>query len=267
MTDTPVEEAEATGDAETAETAEVEPTSGDVAAPAAEEKAPFWHRPLVERFLVPLVLPLVVVVGIVVYVLNVSRMFLSAHGHIPVIVGTVITFAILLGAAWLSAIPRLRPTSVVLLTAGFLFVMMIGGWITLGASESDEEELQTLPTDLKTTQEQAIVGAPGGAFAFDPSDIEASTGLATFNVDFAAPGHNFTWRDAETLMAPLEGTGETSGVAFFGDAGEYEFFCSVPGHDAAGMHGVATIEGDTVTLDQALADAGNEPGAVEGAEG
>ena len=53
---------------------------------AAGEPIPFWHRPYVERYLVPLVLPVAVVVGIVVYVLNVSRLFLSAHGHIPVAV-------------------------------------------------------------------------------------------------------------------------------------------------------------------------------------
>ena len=38
-------------------------------------------------------LPIVVVIGLVVYVLNLSRVFLSAHGHIPVIVGSVITVA------------------------------------------------------------------------------------------------------------------------------------------------------------------------------
>ena len=44
-------------------------------------------------YLVPLVLPIAVVVGLVAYVLNISRMFLSAHGHIPIIVGSVITVA------------------------------------------------------------------------------------------------------------------------------------------------------------------------------
>ena len=31
------------------------------------------------------------IVGLVAYVLNISRMFLSGHGHIPIIVGSVIT--------------------------------------------------------------------------------------------------------------------------------------------------------------------------------
>ena len=59
--------------------------------PAPAPTVPFWHRPNVERYLLPLVLPIVVVLGLVVFVLNLSRVFLSAHGHIPVVVGTVIS--------------------------------------------------------------------------------------------------------------------------------------------------------------------------------
>ena len=51
----------------------------------------------------PLVLPVAVVVGLVAYMLNISRIFLSGHGHIPIIVGSVITVLILLGATLLSA--------------------------------------------------------------------------------------------------------------------------------------------------------------------
>ena len=71
--------------------------------PPRPSRSPFWQRRYVERYLVPLVLPIAVVVGLVAYVLNISRVFLSAHGHIPVIVGSVITVMILLGATLLSA--------------------------------------------------------------------------------------------------------------------------------------------------------------------
>ena len=64
---------------------------------ARAEPIPFWQRPYVERFLVPLVLPIAVIVGLVVYILNISRSFLSGHGHIPIFVGSVITVMILVG--------------------------------------------------------------------------------------------------------------------------------------------------------------------------
>src|SRR5215210_1545396 len=105
---------------------------------AAGEPVPFWHRPYVERYLVPLILPVVVVGGIVVYVLNVSRLFLSVHGHIPVVAGTVITVLILVGATLLAAAPRMRQTSMILLTVGFLLSLSMAGWISLGASENKE---------------------------------------------------------------------------------------------------------------------------------
>jgi plastocyanin len=268
MTDTPVEEAAETAETEAA--GEVEASSTGVpAAGAPAEKPPFWHRPYVERFLVPLVLPLVVVLAIVVYVLNVSRMFLSAHGHIPVVVGTVITFAILLGAAWLSALPRLRPTSVVLLTAGFLFTMTISGWLTLGSSESDEEEQEFLAADLQTEQEAKIVAAPGGAYSYAPPELDAETGLVKFDVDFAAPGHTFAWKDPATLMPELipDGTGVVSGVAYFGEAGDYKYFCTITGHEAAGMWGVVQVSGDAIPLEQALEETGNTAAAAGGEGG
>src|SRR5689334_19732212 len=100
-------------DTSTESSEEVEPASAaGVEAPATgEPPIPFWHRPYVERYLVPFVLPVVVVVGIVVYVLNVSRLFLSAHGHIPIIIGTVITLVILGGATMLSASERLEKST------------------------------------------------------------------------------------------------------------------------------------------------------------
>src|SRR4051794_4931912 len=86
---------------------EVEPAGGAVAtaAPPAPPAEPvsFWDRPYVERYLVPLMLPVLVILFVLVYVLNISRLFLSGHGHIPVIVGTIITTIILLGSTIVSA--------------------------------------------------------------------------------------------------------------------------------------------------------------------
>ena len=57
---------------------------------------------------VPLITPIIVVLGLVVYVLNLSRVFLSAHGHTSVIVGSTITVVILVGATVLANSSRLR---------------------------------------------------------------------------------------------------------------------------------------------------------------
>jgi len=114
------------GSVATDEPAPAEPEASESAAlvPAPDAApVPFWHRPNVERYLAPLLMPIVVVVGLVVYVLNLSRVFLSAHGHTNVVVGSVVTVAILVGATVLSNSSRLRSQTIALMTAGFLLVV------------------------------------------------------------------------------------------------------------------------------------------------
>jgi plastocyanin len=257
---------------DTTTTEDTKPSTGvEAAAPAeleprAEARAPvpFWQRPLVERFLVPLLLPVAVVGGIVFYVLNVSRLFLAGHGHVPVVAGTVITVVILFGAALLSAAPKMRSSGVVLVTVGFIMAVTFGGWISLGSSETTGETVSLLGPDIKASEAREVVAAPGGALSFEPNEIAAPTGLVRFDVNFAAPGHTFHFHDPATRFSELRGTGLLSGVAYFPAEGTYDFFCSIPGHEAAGMKGVVTVSGPAVPLEQALVDAGNPPDAAGG---
>jgi plastocyanin len=259
MTNTPTDEREVeTGDG--ADALLPAPRGGDAETTGADP-IPFWQRPLVERFLVPLVLPIAVVVGLVAYVLNISRLFLSGHGHIPVIVGSVITAMILLGASLLSAAaPRMRQSAITLVSAAFILSIMSGGWLVLGHSQPEKTGPTTLAETLKTKQTISVTAAPGGRLAFSPNQLAAKTGLATIAVTVAGAGHTFDIRDPATLFASLSldaaGT-KKDGVAFFAQAGKYEFFCAIPGHEAAGMKGTITVTGPTTTLTAALTAAGN----------
>jgi plastocyanin len=246
--------------------AEVEPAAdAAVETPPPAEKPNFWARPYVERYLTPLLLPLACIFFVLVYVLNVSRLFLSMHGHIPVIAGTIITVLIILGASMLAK-AELRQSGVLLLTIGFLVAISFAGWISLGHSENKEAGGGTLPGNLKTTQQANLVAAPGGALVFNPNDLNVKTGLVKFTVDFQAPGHTFGFHDPTTEFGELKptGAGPLTGVAYFGKPGDYTFYCSIDGHEAAGMRGTVHVTGPPVTLDQALKDAGNPPGAAGG---
>ena len=141
----------------------VEPSQG-----APQEKVPFWNRPYVERYLTPLVLPVVVVLGVVFYILNVSRLFLSAHGHVPIIIATVITLVILIGAAVLSGADFLRSRQMILVTVGCVIAITFAGWISLGHSAEKIEAAGTLPSGLKASQTETVTAAPGGNLAFAP---------------------------------------------------------------------------------------------------
>ncbi len=258
MTNTPTEQREASV-ADAAETPAPTPKR-------AVEKGPFWQRQYVERFLTPLVLPVAVVVGLVAYILNVSRIFLSGHGHIPIFVGSVITIMILVGATLLSAgSKRLRSSAITLITAAFIFSIMSSGWLVLGHAQPEATGPTTLPATLKTKQTLAVTAAPGGALKFSPDALGTKTGLVKINVSVAASGHTFSMQDPTTLWESLalNAAGVTdSGVAFFPKAGSYTYFCAIPGHEAAGMKGTITVTGPAVTLDVALKAAGNPPGAA-----
>jgi plastocyanin len=261
MTDTTTTESERPEGTEVAPT-----TEAAVETSPPPEKPNFWARPYVERYLTPLILPLAVILFVLVYVLNVSRLFLSMHGHIPVIAGTIITVLIITGASMLSK-AQLRQSGVLLLTIGFLVAISFAGWISLGHSENKEAGGGTLPADLKTTQTVSIKAAPGGALVFDPKEVNnLKTGLVKFNVDFLAPGHTFGFHDPTTEFGELKPAGaETlSGVAYFGKAGDYTFFCSIDGHEAAGMHGTVHVAGPDVPLAKAVTDAGNPASAASG---
>src|SRR5262245_46088825 len=109
--------------------------------PPAEEKVPFWHRPNIERYVVPIVLPIAVVLGIIVFILSISRIFLAAGGPIPVIIGVTILVLILVGASLLSsAAHRLRQGSIAMVTPGFVIAIMTGGLLVIGKSEEKKSE-------------------------------------------------------------------------------------------------------------------------------
>jgi uncharacterized cupredoxin-like copper-binding protein len=264
MTDTTPNgpDADAPADA-TAPAAAVEPDAAPraIEAPAAE-RPPFWQRPYVERYLVPLILPIAVVVGVVMYILNISRIFLSAPGHVTVVLGTFITVTILLGAALLALGSRLRSGSVVLVTVGFIAVIMAAGSINLGHSEAKGEAGgSTLSCDTAAKTSLPFIAGPNGALSFQPSDANASTGLVKIDVtDGSATEHTFTFDDvAKTKFQEIKVSGSQKNqacVAFFPDAGDYTFYCSIPGHRAAGMEGTIHVTGASVTLDAAEAAAG-----------
>jgi len=268
MTNTPTDEREGVDGDDAADATPVpaapaaEVAVPSEAGPAPEpEPIPFWQRPYVERFLVPLVLPIAVIVGLVAYILNISRLFLSGHGHIPIFVGSAITVMILLGATLLSAAsPRLRQSAITLVSAAFILLIMSGGWLVLGHSQPEKTGPTSLPATLKTKQTLAVTAAIGGNLRFTPDQLTAKTGLAKIVVTVAGAGHTFDMRDANTLFASLSldaaGTSK-SGVAFFPTPGSYGFFCAIPGHDGLGMHGTITVTGPPTTLTQALTAAGN----------
>jgi len=96
-------------------------------------------------------------------------------------------------------------------------------------------------------------GQPAGSikvtmteFKFDPATIDAKAGTLTFFlVNGGSISHNMMIRDSsgntiggsELVSAGDSSVFTANNVA----AGTYTYFCSQPGHEQSGMHGVLTV--------------------------
>ena len=122
-----------------------------------------------------------------------------------------------------------------------LSVAACGGDDDDDAAEEPAAEDTTTHEDTGDGDHLTLTADPGGGFAFDPTELTAPAGDITIelvndsgiphNVEIegeAGPSETITEGSTE-LMASLE-------------AGEYVFFCAVPGHREGGMEGTLTVE-------------------------
>jgi len=241
-------------------TTEVDTTDEPLPVVQAEPAAPvpFWQRPNVERYFMPFIVPVLVIFGIVVFVLNISRVFLAAHGHIPVVICSVVLVAILIGATIL-ANASLKTTSIALVTTGFVFIVFVSGWLVLGSSAETKVGGDTLSATGPYNGTFTITAAPTGGLTFAPSAITVKTGIYLVTYENGANAqHTLNFNDSSTMWAGLvvNTAGEKlQSRIFFGADGQYTFFCAVTGHEAAGMKGIVTVTGPPMTLQQAEATA------------
>ncbi|CAN5272135.1 hypothetical protein BH18ACT14_BH18ACT14_16590 [soil metagenome] len=89
-----------------------------------------------------------------------------------------------------------------------------------------------------------LAADPSGALKFDPTSLEATAGQVTidFTNDSSVP-HNVTIEgNGIEEVASDTVTGDKSSVSADLPAGTYTFYCSVDGHEAAGMKGTLTVK-------------------------
>jgi uncharacterized cupredoxin-like copper-binding protein len=143
-----------------------------------------------------------------------------------------------------------------------LFVSMLGA-VEVFARESEEEEPREEAAAAETAELTETEPAPapppaGGAdettlenpadpsqLRFLKSTLEAPAGTITLVMENPSQiEHNIAVRgEGVEEEGEVVGQGEESRVTVDLDAGEYEFYCSVPGHEEAGMRGTLTVTG------------------------
>ncbi len=77
--------------------------------------------------------------GVLLWVLNLSRAFIAGGKTGALVIVVIVTVAIMAGAAMMSAMPRMRTTSKLLLVAFAVALIVSAGIVTLGPSEDHDE--------------------------------------------------------------------------------------------------------------------------------
>jgi plastocyanin len=115
-----------------------------------------------------------------------------------------------------------------------------------GGDDDEDEEASPPPPPAATggTTLENPADA-GGELAFEKDELTAPAGEVTLVMENPSSlEHNIAVKDGDIdEKGPVVGEGETSEVTVTLEAGEYTFYCSVPGHEAGGMEGTLTVTG------------------------
>lgn len=103
---------------------------------------------------------------------------------------------------------------------------------------------ETTPTEAPAGETVGVAADPGGQLAYAQKELEVTAGPVTFEFTNEAPvPHDFVIEQDGDEVARTEIITESEETLETKlDAGEYAFFCSVPGHRQAGMEGKLTAE-------------------------
>jgi plastocyanin len=219
----------------------VEPAAAAVPAPLEAGGVP--ANPVRDRLLLPLLLPILAIVAVAIYVLNLSRVFLAGgNGAASVIVASIVTVAILVGAAVLSALPQLRSSTLTMTVTLLVVIVMGAGMITLGPSEGHGEGEATGYQEPEGDPNSTLEVDALAALRFQSDEFTVEGGI--LQIDYVGKGGTHTLLFDEQEFAGFElavsGSETDSGKVEIAE-GSYTIYCDVPGHRAAGMEAALTI--------------------------
>jgi plastocyanin len=144
----------------------------------------------------------------------------------------------------------------VIAVSGVLVAAAIGSAVIGGALEEEEESeaaeseaaapapAETVAEEAPGAEELALGAEPSGDFSFDTAELEAPAGPITLAMENPSPVPHNVSVDGEGVNEVGE-TVETGGISTVSlelEAGEYLYYCSVPGHREGGMEGTLTVK-------------------------
>jgi plastocyanin len=138
---------------------------------------------------------------------------------------------------------RVRPKAVSLAAA----VLVLASIVVLagcGGSKSSESTTttETTPTGEGTTLQ--LAADPSGQLEYDKTSLEAPAGKVTIVLtNDSSIAHDVAIQgNGVDVKSDLVENGGTASVSATLGPGTYTFFCTVPGHEEAGMKGTLTVK-------------------------
>jgi hypothetical protein len=225
-------------DAPTAPEAPVEEAS----APLAIEAAPDPEREaLLTRLILPFALPILAGLGVLLWTLNLSRVFIAGGKTGSLVVVMIVTVAIMAGAAAMSAMPRMRTTSKLLVVAFTIALIVSAGIITLGPSEEHGEAAGGGYQEPKGAPVATLEVDALPTLEFQSDEFTTKAGINLIKYLDKGGTHTLVFEEPEFAGFILEVPPDDEGKVDI-PKGDYVIYCTIPGHRAAGMEATLTAE-------------------------
>jgi plastocyanin len=198
--------------------------------------------PLKTRVLLPFLVPLLSIAIVAVLVLNISRVFLAGDKDAALAMGIVITVSILVGTSLRAAAPRMRTASLAMILGGVFILVSAAGLVSLGPSLDEGETGGGFQYATGPAVGSVDVVANSN-LTFNAKDFTAPKGVVEFNYS-GATGHTLAIQDPkyDGFLLTTDAGGRKTGKVDL-PAGSYTLYCTVPGHEAAGMKATLTVSG------------------------
>lgn len=220
---------------------EVEQRSEQV--PAAAAPPPTGRHEVRDRLVLPLLLPVVACVVVVVFALNISRIFIAGKGTPAVVVASVAIAVILLGAALMSALKGLKPSQQLLgLSAAFLVVMLFGSMLIGAAEEHGEDEGGYVEPEGEPVASLEVHALQTLKFQADEFTVAGGiVDIQYLNIGNGAHTLAFDEPEFAGFLLRVQNDGDLDRGKVELAEGEYTIYCTIPGHRAAGMEAALVV--------------------------